>query len=80
MEAIDYANEDIGAQVMEPTLQTLQNTSLRFLIFIQYQWTQIFKSILTNNISKLFSSCMHHVSHSHDLHIVVVSNLCSHII
>lgn len=25
MEAIDYANEDIGAQVVEPTLQTLQS-------------------------------------------------------
>ncbi len=32
MEAIDYANENIGAQVVEPTLQTLQSTSLRFLI------------------------------------------------
>ncbi len=53
---------------------------LRFFIFIQYQWTQIFKSILASNINKLLSSCMHHVSHSHDLYIVVVSTLCSHII
>lgn len=36
MEAIDYANEDIGAQVVEPTLQSLQITCLRFFIFIQY--------------------------------------------
>ncbi len=36
MEAIDYANEDIGAQVVELTLQPLQGTCLRFFIFIQY--------------------------------------------
>jgi hypothetical protein len=78
MEATHCANEDTSVQVMESTLQTLQNTSLKFSIFIQCEWTKIKKSILASNINMLFSSCKHHVSHSHDLYIVAVSNVCSH--
>jgi len=35
MEATNCANEDMGAQVVESTLQTLQSTSLRFSVLIQ---------------------------------------------